>query len=85
MVKCLKEVIIIIIISLQAVRMFYHAYIQFPMKYSIIFWLADHYIDIYCCTHKGIDLSKSTMLIKLQNPLKFNIYQYKKLSPQFEF
>ena len=40
---------------------------------------------VYYCKRKGVDLSNSTLQIKLLNPLKFNIYYCKKLRPQFEF
>ena len=40
---------------------------------------------MYYCKGKGVDLSNSTLQIKLLNPFKFNICYCKKLRPQFEF
>jgi hypothetical protein len=49
-VECLKEVM-----SQQTVTVFYLAYFQSPMKYSIIFWLTDCYSKML--SSEKVDLS----------------------------
>ena len=48
------------------------------------FEISISYTYVCYCKQKGVDLSNSTMQIKLLNPLKFNICYCKNFRPQFE-